>query len=260
MMKVQLLSLAGVLVLSFTAEKCRQLVGEDHSSRSRTERFTFINCFDMRYGTIACIFKEMIKLYLYYVRAVHVQKVRGQVSRKALLDRSRTERFTFINCFDMRYGTIACIFKEMIKLYLYYVRAVHVQKVRGQVSRKALLDRLSKDQNMDQAVKAACEEGKAAAKRASRQAKHVMGPIVASGWDLFETLYVGGSLVEGLVRSGGTFLGAFAGGLVGEGKIGWLGFVLGSQMGSWTGGRIALMAYDVGIGLQYLLYKMPFLS
>lgn len=174
--------------------------------------------------------------------------------------RSRTERFTFINCFDTRYGTIACIFKEMIKLYLYYVRAVHAENVRGQVFEKALLDKFSKGQNMDQAMTGAREEGNAAAKRASRQAKHVMGPIVASGWDLFETLYVGGSLAEGLVRSGGTFIGAFAGGLAGEGKIGWLGSVMGSQMGSWTGGRIALMAYDVGIGLQYLLHRMPFLS
>ncbi|KAL2510484.1 hypothetical protein Adt_16084 [Abeliophyllum distichum] len=206
MMRVQLLSLAGVLVLSFTAEKCRQLVGEEHSSRSRTERFTFTDCFDMRYGTIACVFKEIIKLYLYYIRAVHVQKVRGEVSEKALMDN------------------------------------------------------LSKGRNIDQAVKVAHEEGKKAAKRASRQAKHVMGPIVASGWDFFETLYVGGSLAEGLVRSGGTFVGTFTGGLVGEGKIGWFGFVLGSQMGSWVGGRIGLMAYDVGIGAQYLLHRIPFLS
>ncbi|KAL2535238.1 hypothetical protein Fot_16629 [Forsythia ovata] len=174
--------------------------------------------------------------------------------------RSRTERFTFTDCFDMRYGTIACVFKEIIKLYLYYIRAVHVQKVRGEISEKALVDNLSQGRNIDQAVKVAREEGKKAAKRASRQAKHVMGPIVASGWDLFETLYVGGSLAEGLVRSGGTFVGTFAGGLVGEGKIGWFGFVLGSQMGSWVGGRIGLMAYDVAIGVQYLLHKMPFLS
>ncbi|KAI3460753.1 hypothetical protein Pfo_017416 [Paulownia fortunei] len=203
-MRMQLFFAAGILVLSFIAEKCRQLVGEEHSSRAPTDRFTFTNCFDMRYGTTACLLKELIKLYLYYIRAVYVQKVRAEAAEKALKEN------------------------------------------------------LSKRQDFDRAVVAAREEGKAAARRASRQAKHVMGPMVSAGWELFETIYVGGGVAEGMARGGGTFVGAYGGGIVGEGKMGWLGFVAGSQLGSWIGGRVGLMVYDVWSGVQYLLHRMSF--
>lgn len=182
-----------------TAEKCRLLVGDEHSSKSRTERFTFSNCFDMSYGTLICVFKECVKLYLYYIRAVHVHKARAEAT-----DAARTKE-------------------------------------------------LSQGQSYEAATKMANEEGNAAAKRASRQAKHVMGPIISSLGDLFETLYVGGTLSEGILRGSGTFIGVYAGGMIGEGKLGWLGFLVGSHLGSWAGGRIGLMCYDVSKGVQYLL-------
>ncbi|KAL3517373.1 hypothetical protein ACH5RR_019962 [Cinchona calisaya] len=198
-MKIQLLSLAAIVILSFSAEKCRQLVGEEYFSRTGKERFNFLNCFDMSYGTLACIVKELVKLYLYYIRAVHVHKVRVSATQKALAEN------------------------------------------------------LSRGQSFEEAIMLARQVGDASARAASLQAKHIMGPTISSGWDLFETLYVGGTLAEGMVRSVGTFVGAYAGGMIGEGNLGWSGFLVGSQMGSWVGGRIGLMVYDVGNGVQYLL-------
>ncbi|XP_009774671.1 uncharacterized protein LOC107805557 [Nicotiana tabacum] len=197
-MRAQLLSLTSVFVLSFIAEKCRQLVGEESTSRSKTERFTFINCFDMSYGTIGCLLKELVKIYLYYIRAIYVHKVRNEATKEAVQEN------------------------------------------------------LSKGQSLEDAVKIGQQVGNAAAKRASLQAKHIMGPMVSSGWDFFETIYVGGTLGEAIIRSVGTLLGSYIGGIIGEGKTRWLGFLLGSQFGSWIGGRLGLMLHDVGIGLQYL--------
>ncbi|XP_059664298.1 uncharacterized protein LOC132310076 [Cornus florida] len=162
------------------------------------------------------------------VLSIAAEKCRLLVGDKVASSRSRTERFTFLNCFDMSYGTIACVVKECVKLYFEYIRAVHVQKVRN-------------------------DEGDAAATQAYRQAKHIMAPLLSSAWDLFETMYFGGALAEGLIRATGTFFGAYAGGFIGEVRLGWLGFLVGSHLGSWTGGRIGLMVYDVGYGVQYLL-------
>lgn len=198
-MKLQLLSLCAFVILSFTAEKCRELVGEESSSKTGKERFTFLNCFDMSYGTLACILKEVVKVYLYYVRAVHVHKVRIEATQRVVKEK------------------------------------------------------MSQGQSFSEATKLARQVGDAMARKASVQVKHVMGPIISSGWDLFETLYVGGTLTEGMVRSSGTLIGAYAGGIIGEGNLKWFGFLVGSQLGSWVGGRIGLMVYDVGIGVQSLL-------
>ncbi|TMW82482.1 hypothetical protein EJD97_005834 [Solanum chilense] len=198
-MRAQLLSLATILALSFIAEKCRQLVGEESASRSRTERFTFINCFDMSYGTIGCILKELVKIYLHYIRATHVHKVRNEATKEAVQES------------------------------------------------------LSRGLSLEDAVKTGQQVGNAVAKRASLQAKHIMGPMVSSGWDFFETVYVGGTLYEAVIRSVGTLMGSYIGGIIGEGKNRWLGFLLGSQFGSWIGGRLGLILYDVGNGLQFLL-------
>ncbi|XP_004229558.1 uncharacterized protein [Solanum lycopersicum] len=198
-MRAQLLSLATILVLSFIAEKCRQLVGEESASRSRTERFTFINCFDMSYGTIGCVLKELVKIYLHYIRATHVHKVRNEATKEAVQES------------------------------------------------------LSRGLSLEDAVKTGQQVGNAVAKRASLQAKHIMGPMVSSGWDFFETIYVGGTLYEAVIRSVGTLMGSYIGGIIGEGKNRWLGFLMGSQFGSWIGGRLGLILYDVGNGLQFLL-------
>ncbi|XP_057774886.1 uncharacterized protein LOC130993867 [Salvia miltiorrhiza] len=195
-------SVAGILLLSFAAEKCRELGGDDHPWRNRGERFTFTDCFDMGVGTAACLLKELIKLYLYYVRAIYVQRVRSEAAHKALTAN------------------------------------------------------LSQGQGFDDAVAAAREEGEAAARRAKRHVRHVMGPVLSAAWDLFETLYVGGTAAEGIVRSVGTLGGAYGGGIAGEGRMGWVGFVGGSQVGGWAGGRIGLMVYDVWNGVRLLLHRM----
>ncbi|XAR61411.1 hypothetical protein NMG60_11035103 [Bertholletia excelsa] len=198
-MRTPMLFMAAFIALHITAEKCRQLVGEEASSKSRAERFTFLNCFDLKYGTLACMLKELVKLYFYYIRAVHVHKVRAEATEAALRER------------------------------------------------------LSQGKSLEEAVKWAKQAGNAAAWQASRMAKHTIGPIIASGWDFFEAIYVGGTLAEGTIRAIGTFLGSYIGGIVGEGRLGRLGFLVGSQMGSWIGGRTGLMAYDMGKGVQFLL-------
>ncbi|KAG9148927.1 hypothetical protein Leryth_024948 [Lithospermum erythrorhizon] len=95
------------------------------------------------------------------------------------------QRFTFLNCFDMKYGSIACIVKELIKLYLYYIRAVHIHKVRDEATKKSLEEHLARGKSSENAIKAARATGKAASRRASLQWKHVMGPLLSAGWDLF---------------------------------------------------------------------------
>uniref|UniRef100_A0A5B7BA49 Uncharacterized protein n=1 Tax=Davidia involucrata TaxID=16924 RepID=A0A5B7BA49_DAVIN len=199
-MNVQLLFVVGIIALSITAEKCRQLVGEEASSKSWTHSFSFSNCFDMSYGTIACVAKECVKLYLYYIKAVHVHKVRNEATEAALSEESPR-------------------------------------------SRQSL-----------EAMKRAHEKGNAAAMGASLQIKHITGPLITSGWDMFETIYIGGTLAEGTIRGIGAFVGAYAGGHTGEGKLGWIGYLVGSHLGSWVGGRIGLMAYDVWNGVEYLLH------
>lgn len=185
-----------------------------------------------------------------YVAAEKCRQLVGEESSS----KSWTERFTFLNCFDMGYGTIACITKEILKLYLYYIRAVHVHKVRTEATKAAMRESISQDLNFDKAVMSAKEKGNAAAKQASMQLKHVIAPALSSVWDIFETLYVGGSFSEGITRGIGTFFGAYVGGIYGEGQLKWIGFLLGSQLGSLVGSRIGLMVYDVGKGVQFLIH------
>ncbi|OMO86273.1 hypothetical protein CCACVL1_09670 [Corchorus capsularis] len=79
-----LLFIAGVIILSITAEKCRQLVGEEASSQSG--KFTLLNCFDMGSGSVACAVKEGVKLYFYNIRAAHVDRARDLAIEAALED------------------------------------------------------------------------------------------------------------------------------------------------------------------------------
>ncbi|KAL5850940.1 hypothetical protein ACOSQ4_008953 [Xanthoceras sorbifolium] len=192
-----LLFIVGVVVLSITAEKCRQLIGEEASSQS------------------------------------------GQ--------------FTLLNCFDMGSGTVACAVKEGVKLYFYNIRSAHVEKARQKAIEAALVDGLSQGLLTTDAAKLAQKEGAKAAKLASRQAKRIIGPIISSGWDFFEAIYYGGTLTEGFLRGTGTLFGAYGGGFLGEQRLGRFGYLVGSHLGSWVGGRIGLMVYDVISGVHYLL-------
>ncbi|KAK8480669.1 hypothetical protein V6N13_031306 [Hibiscus sabdariffa] len=196
--RVQLLGLiVGVIFLSFSAEKCRELVGEQAASRS------------------------------------------GQ--------------FTLLNCFDMGSGSVACGVKEGVKLYFYNIRSAHVERARNFAIERAIEDAVSQGMAAKEAAKLAQTEGKKAAKLATRQAKRIIGPIIASGWDFFEAIYYGGTIAEGFLRGTGTLFGAYGGGFLGEQRLGRVGYLVGSHLGGWIGGRIGLMVYDVVNGVHYFL-------
>ncbi|CAM0872871.1 unnamed protein product [Alopecurus aequalis] len=192
-----LLFVTGVIALSMTAEKCRELVGKEAASKS------------------------------------------GQ--------------FTFLNCFDMSSGSLACAGKEGVKLYVNNLRSAHMERVRQRAIEKALADAVTEGLSPADAAKQAQKVGAKATKVAARQAKRILGPIISSGWDFFEAMYFGGSMTEGFLRGTGTLFGTYVGGFHGEERLGKFGYLAGSHLGSWVGGRIGLMFYDVINGLNYML-------
>ncbi|XVF31465.1 hypothetical protein REPUB_Repub16aG0148300 [Reevesia pubescens] len=189
--------IAGVILLSITAEKCRQLVGEEASSQSG--------------------------------------------------------KFTLFDCFDMGSGSVGCAVKEGVKIYVNNIRSSHVERSRSLAIEKAIEDAVSQGMSAKDAAKQAQIEGKKAAKLATRQAKRIVGPIISSGWDFFEAIYYGGTIAEGFLRGTGTLFGTYGGGFLGEQRLGRVGYLMGSEFGSWVGGRIGVMVYDVVNGVHYLL-------
>lgn len=197
--RVQLAAfVCGLIILSMTAEKFRELVGDEGSSKSG--------------------------------------------------------KFTIFNCLDMGSGTVACGVKESVKLYIYSIRSAHVEKVRQRATEMALVEGLKEGLSASEAAKQAQKTGAKAAKLATRQAKRIVGPISSSGWDFFEAIYYGGTTTEGFLRGAGTLCGTYAGGFHGEQRLGRLGYLGGSHLGSWIGGRIGLMIYDVVNGVHHLLH------
>ncbi|KAI3916308.1 hypothetical protein MKW98_004749 [Papaver atlanticum] len=170
---------------------------------------------------------------------------------------SQSGKFTILNCFDMGSGSVACGVKEGVKLYFYSIRSKHVEGARFKAIETALADALSQGLDATTAAKLAEKEGKKAAKLASQKAKRIIGPIISSGWDFFEAIYYGGTVTEGFLRGSGTLVGAYAGGFLGEQRLGKLGYLAGSHLGSWTGGRIGLMVYDILNGIHYLVQFVP---
>ncbi|KAF4392494.1 hypothetical protein G4B88_005453 [Cannabis sativa] len=166
---------------------------------------------------------------------------------------SQSGQFTFLNCFDMSSGTVACTVKEGVKLYFYNIRSAHVERARHAAIEVALVDSLSQGMSAQDAAKRAQLEGAKAAKLATRKAKRIIGPIISSGWDFFEAIYYGGTITEGFLRGTGTLFGTYTIGFVGEQRFGRFGYLVGSILGSWVGGRIGLMAYDVVNGVHFLL-------
>ncbi|KAJ4967956.1 hypothetical protein NE237_014657 [Protea cynaroides] len=166
---------------------------------------------------------------------------------------SKSGKFTLLNCFDMGSGTLACMVKEGVKLYFYNMRSVHVERVRHRAIEVALNEALTQGMSAGDAAKQAQKEAAKAAKMAAKQAKRIVGPIISSGWDFFEAIYYGGTMTEGFLRGSGTLFGTYAGGFLGEERLGKLGYLVGSHLGSWTGGRIGLMVYDVVNGVHSLL-------
>ncbi|KAJ1417176.1 Peptide chain release factor class I/class II [Sesbania bispinosa] len=180
-----------------------------------------------------------------------ISRRRGQLVGEK--ESSKSGKFTFLNCFDLGYGTLACSVKEGVKLYFYNIRAAHVERARHDAIQSALADAVSQGMSPTDSQKYAQKEGAKAAKLTSRKAKRIIGPIISSGWDFFEAVYYGGTCTEGFLRGTGTLFGAYAGGFLGEQRLGRFGYLVGSHMGSWFGGRIGLMLYDVANGVHYLL-------
>ncbi|KAK3034066.1 hypothetical protein RJ639_034291 [Escallonia herrerae] len=185
-----------------------------------------------------------------YILLFKAEKCRQLVGEEAA---SKSGQFTFLNCFDGSSGTVACAVKEGVKLYFYNIRAARVERARHHAIETALVDALSEGLNAKDAAKQAQKEGAKAAKLAIRKAKRIIGPIISSGWDFFEAIYFGGTLTEGFLRGTGTLLGTYGIGFLGEQRFGRFGYLVGSHLGSWVGGRIGLMVYDVVNGVQYLL-------
>ncbi|RDY09382.1 hypothetical protein CR513_06245 [Mucuna pruriens] len=177
--------------------------------------------------------------------SITAEKCRQLVGEKAS---SQSGKFTFLNCFDMTSGTLACSVKESVKLYFYNIRAAHVEGARHDAMQSALVDAVRQGMTQKKSAKYAQKEGEKAAKLASRKARRIIGPIISSGWDFFEAVYYGGTLAEGFLRGSGTLFGTYAGGFLGEQRLGRFGYLVGSHMGSWVGGRIGLMLYDVANG------------
>ncbi|XP_009801774.1 uncharacterized protein LOC107818885 [Nicotiana tabacum] len=192
-----LLFLVGLLLLSITAEKCRELVGQEAASKS------------------------------------------GE--------------FTWLHCFDGSTGTVACLVKEGVKLYAYNIRSSHVERARNSAIEAALTDAVAQGMAAKEAAKLAQKEGAKAAKLAVRQTKRIVGPIISGGWDFFEALYLGGTPTEGFLRGSGTLFGAYWVGYLGEQTMGRFGYLVGSELGSWVGGKVGLMVYDLVNGMDHLL-------
>jgi len=121
---------------------------------------------------------------------------------------------------------------------------------------RALADAITEGLTPAEAAKQAQKVSTKAAKVAARQAKRILGPIISSGWDFFEAMYFGGSMTEGFLRGSGTLFGTYAGGFHGEERFGKLGYLVGSQLGSWGGGRIGLMIYDIINGLKFMFQSI----
>ncbi|KAL6901956.1 hypothetical protein ACP4OV_004832 [Aristida adscensionis] len=166
---------------------------------------------------------------------------------------SKSGEFTFMNCFDMGSGSLACTVKEGVKMYVYNLRSAHMERVRQRAVEKALADAVTEGLTPADAAKQAQKVGAKAAKVAARQANRILGPIISSGWDFFEAMYFGGSMTEGFLRGAGTLFGTYVGGFRVEERLGKIGYLVGSHVGSWVGGRIGLMIYDVISGLKHML-------
>ncbi|KAL2345616.1 hypothetical protein Fmac_006901 [Flemingia macrophylla] len=185
--------------------------------------------------------------------SIIAEKGRHVVGEKGL---SHSGMSTFLNWFDMSYGTLAFSVKESVKLYIYNIRAAHVEGARNDAMQSAFLYAERQGMSKSASTKYAKKEGDKAAKLASRKAKRIVGPIMSSGWDFFEVVYYGGTFTEGFFKGSNTLVGTYAGGFFGEHKLGRFGYLVGSHIGSWLGARLGLWLHDVANGLYFLLHSL----
>ncbi|KAJ6808841.1 uncharacterized protein M6B38_165880 [Iris pallida] len=192
----------------------------------------------------------LLAVGLIIVLSIAAEKSRELVGEEAS---SKSGQFTLLNCLDMGSGSLACAAREGVKLYVYSLRNRHVKSIRQQATEQAITEALTGGMTAKAAANYALKAGTKAAKLASREAKRIVGPIISSGWDFFEAVYFGGTVTEGLLRGTGTSFGTYFGGYHGEERLGRVGYFVGSHLGSWVGGRVGLMIYDVINGMNYLV-------
>jgi hypothetical protein len=153
----------------------------------------------------------------------------------------------------MGYGTLACLAKEGTKSYVYNVRGGHIARMRQRSYEIAYANALAQGRTLQDALKEANLAGKKAEKLASRHTQRILGPLSSAAWDTFEALYYGGTLVEAISRGIGTIGGAYWGGLQGEQSLGRIGYFFGSHIGSWVGGRVGLMVFDISNAAHFFV-------
>lgn len=178
-------------------------------------------------------------------------KCRAMVGEKAS---APSGGFSIFDCLDGGSGTLVCGVKESVKLYTNNMRTAHVELARSKAVAASLADALSQGIESKAAATQSKKAGDKAAKLAIRKADRILGPFVSSAWDLFETVYYQGSGTEGFLRGAGTLVGTYTVGFLGDERFGRFGYLIGSQLGSWIGGKIGLMAYDVVHGMFFLLH------
>ncbi|KAF3646107.1 hypothetical protein P3S67_019050 [Capsicum chacoense] len=198
--------------------------------------------------------KKRVQVLLFLVGllflSITAEKCREWVGQEAA---SKSGEFTWLHCFDGSTGSLACLVKEGVKLYAYNTRSSHVERARNSAIETALHDAISQGIAAKEAAKLAQKEGAKAAKLAVRKTKRIVGPIISAGWDFFEALYLGGTPIEGALRGSGTLFGAYWVGYLGEQTMGRFGYLVGSELGSWVGGKVGLMVYDLVNGVDHLL-------
>ncbi|KAL8264935.1 hypothetical protein R6Q59_023065 [Mikania micrantha] len=198
--------------------------------------------------------KRKFQFLAFVVGYASLSSIAGLCRYKAGTTPSQTGKFSIFDCFDGGSGTLICGVKESVKLYTNNIRAAHVELARNKAVESSLADALSQGIASKAASKQAQKAGDKAAKVANKNANRILGPIVSSGWDLFEVIYHEGYVTEGVLRGAGTLFGTYVVGFLGEERFGKIGYLVGSTLGSWIGGKIGLMAYDVANGISFLLH------
>ncbi|CAM6095344.1 unnamed protein product [Calypogeia fissa] len=213
-------------------------------------------------GTTLISIKVMLTGIVVAILYMSAQKSREALGADNL---SRTEDLSWQDCLDWGTGSLACAGKQVVKLYAFNIRGSYVEKAKQRAYDIALNKGITEGLAINAAREKAAKLGKEAGKLASRKHKRVTGPLIAGAWDFFEVLYYGGTFFEGLLKGVGTLLGTYAGGGLGEQRLGWpstrVGFLVGSHIGSWLGGEVGLMVYDVCNGARLLTISLgEFLS
>ncbi len=126
---------------------------------------------------------------------------------------SKTGKFSVWDCFDLNFGSIACLTKEAAKLYTNSFWAGLVEQAKHKAYDSALQSALAQGMARKEAERQSQKLAQAAGKEKSRQARRISGPLFAAIWDTFEVLYYGGSFLEASMRASGTLCGTWLGAL-----------------------------------------------